>query len=270
MGRTLVRSAADSRATVLVGRWLFSTVVDSHVHDAYSFGLGAYVIGAVVWAIHRRADLVKAITSPSTIAGVLPLSVAIALGGVVVPTLMSGVALVYLYIPLTLTRPTPIALDGQPIVVHIGFCWAFGILLLTIAYHLFNKLLPRDDPFRLATEVFSLVLARNEVVSAAQIANGYFIPLAIRLATLVVLPFTVAVGRSALLSGSLSPSTRDVQVCAAFTAMVVTAALLRDKVQHWAHNWAQRKLEESYIVERRLRNFEKGVEQQLEEATAIM
>lgn len=229
------------------------------VHDVYTFAVGAYIFGTVIFVSRNPAHVLKTLTSSAFAVSIPPLMVAFVLGGFVVPTLASFVGLAYLYVPSTLLRLSASGMLAGDIELPVGHSWTIGLALLSTCFHA-TRFLSRYNHFRTEAEVLAAALNRRELVSAAQVANSYLLPLTGRLVLLLVTPYFGAIGSDVILTRSPFvgvPSAHRLKVAYTFASALVLSALVHDRARQWGNTWVRRKLEEVYLIERRLLNFEK-------------
>ena len=95
--------------------------------------------------------------------------------------------------------------------------------------------------------------------------NSYLLALVRRMVIQLAAPYALSILWTASLSphspaeGRIKPSARVIAAAYALTGVVFAAGLVGAQGKHLASGWVQRKLEETYLVEKRLRNFEKVV-----------
>lgn len=185
--------------------------------------------------------------------------------------LASPLALAFIRLPLSIISDSPSAPTSAPPTIHLLHCWATGTVALSILYRLGRSfLVPRPHQLRIDHDRCRELVEQGSLLSlgqAASLANSYLLGLTRRLVVQLVAPYALSIIWIAALAtrspsaergaGRIKPSERVIAAAYALTGVVFAVGLVGSRSKHVAQGWVQRKLEESYLVEKRLRNFEK-------------
>lgn len=238
------------------------------MHDIYSLAVGVYVLSALSYlAHHRSAVLLPRITREHARA-VASIATFTTLVGVVLPTLVSLVAIAFVQLPLSLlSAPTaPTASTASPPTIYLLHLWATGTVGVSVLYRLTHYFLPHPHPIRTALEAARIHLQSPTLVNlgtAARILNTYLVTYTSRLVLAILAPYSWAVTWSSVVLGEgggghrIAPTERVIAAAYAVACAGGLGWIASSKGKRLAQAWAQRKLEESFMLEKRLRNFEK-------------
>ncbi|KAK4055801.1 hypothetical protein OIO90_003053 [Microbotryomycetes sp. JL221] len=262
-------SLAASTVVVLpliTGRWLLSLAFVEPPHDLHAFGLGVYVIALAALAVKGRPSWFLSLRGIQAFAHFVVFGLSLAL---VLPTLVSIAGLVYVYVPYTLLRGRALSEPDSAISLNVWHCWSIGTLLASLGLKIVIKYdyLPRGHWLRDRYDSAVQLWTNKDYVAAVTASNKLLVGACAVLAIAVCLP--VAVAFAALVTGVLAtdasraaPSEAVLQRACTSTSLVVTALIIQDKIRRKVTDWSRRKLEESYLVAKRLRNFDKADEQE--------
>jgi len=237
------------------------------VHDLYSITVGAYTLAAATYLVHHRSAILSPRVTRAQLHAVASIAYFVALVGFILPSLLSVTVLAYVQLPLSLLSQSTTSPDSLP-TIYLLHCWATGVVGLSVIYRLARYFTPRTPPMRVDLES-ALVLFRTGTLlgagEGARLANWYISPITIQLIVFLTAPvffaqlytyFKALVGGEpwpAMLSATSQVITRHFAV----TGSILLGMFVKSKGKQMGEKWAQRKLEESFLVEKRLRNYEK-------------
>lgn len=234
------------------------------MHDLYSVTLGAYTLAAVTYLVNHRSAMLSARISQAHLQAIASIASLVALVGFVLPTLLSFTVLAFVRLPLSLVLESTTSPDSLP-TIYLLHCWATGTVGLAVFFRLARYFTPRAHPMRVDFDQSLVHFRVGTLLSAgegARLANWYLSRIALQLFIFLVTPLFFAqlyACFKAIVSREpwSSASARDIARYYAGVGSMLLGMVVNKQGKQMGQRWAQTKLEESFLIEKRLRNYEK-------------